>query len=516
MKASYIYDMARVRGRRNSNKEALVEWKTGKRFTYGDLDHRARAMGSFLVNELGVEKGDRVGFCCPNELHMLDALYATYDTGAILVTYNHRLRAEELIELACRERPKVLFYDSKSEEKARAIFDALNGDCTLVSLESNPCVQAELNVSVIDSYADVPFDRRPFEIDDPQLLIHTGGTTGLPKAAVLSYRSVFMNSMTEILSWQLGRNDVGYIAMPLYHTAGWNVFFLPLLFMGGKVVLCDEFSPESFYQILESERPTGMMLADSMLRGIVSDPRFADADFSSFNFIVGGGGPVAVSSKRPFWEKGVRVYNGYGMSETGPNNVSPDVWGTLEECMRKPDIVGKPFACTEVRVVNELGNDVAQGEIGEVWMRGELTCSGYWGLEAETRNVFHEDWLKTGDMGFLDDDGDLTLCGRSKNMYISGGENVFPVEIEAKLEEHPGIKEACVFGVPSEQWGEVGKALLVQEGQACVSEDDVRMFMKNSLSTIKRPHYYEFVPSIPRNSAGKRDEKTIKQLYGNL
>lgn len=511
---SFIRDIVHFRARRTPNREAICDWDTGQRYTWKEMEFRAERLACFLVDALGVGKGDRVGFLSANNMLMLDIYYASFETGVVIDTYNHKLLIDELVAMAKAERPRVLFFSNAYWEKALAMQESLDGACKLVCIEEVSDVASCYTLA--DLEATIPHQLEPVSInfDDPQMLIHTGGTTGLPKAAVLTFRSLFMNSVTGILSLGYTADDVACAGMPLCHTAGWNVTLLPLLLVGGRIVLTKGFSPDTFLDIAKKEKPTVFLAADAMLRAIAAHPRFEDADLSSFKWVMGGGGPVSLCSMEAFWSKGVKLLTGYGMTETGPNNVAPDVTISLEENKAKPFSVGKPLAFTELRIVDSAGNDLDPGGCGEILMRGELSFQGYWGCEEETQNAFEGDWVRTGDIGMFDADGDLTLCGRTKNMYISGGENIFPIEIERCLETHPAIREACVFGVSDDQWGEVGKALVVKKPDAVLDQAELQCFLLDSLSTIKRPRYFEFVSDIPKNNAGKRDEKAIRKHYG--
>ncbi|WP_232050980.1 class I adenylate-forming enzyme family protein [Arabiibacter massiliensis] len=502
------------RARRNPRGEAVLDWDTGIRYTWGDLRERAERLAGFLVHRIGLAKGDRVGFLCPVDIAMIDMCSASFTTGIVVTTYNYRLKEAELVDMIDNESPKVMFFTKANEEKAARLRMRASTPFVPICIDGY-AAEASWSMADIMAASDIPgasqADVRP---EDPAMLIHTGGTTGRPKAAVLSFQSLFLNSVSELVTMRLTESDRAYVCMPFYHTGGWNVFTLPLLLAGGSVILSREFSPDTFFDVVERERPTMFLAADMMYKAIVNHPRFSEADLSCFKWVAGGASAISETSMQPFWDKGVRFFIGYGMTETGPNNFFPDVGMTLAQNKAKSQTVGKPMAFTQARIVDADGRDVPAGVRGEVLMRGGLSFSGYWRNEEETRAIVREGWIHTGDMGYRDDDGDFYVCGRLKNMFISGGENVFPSEIEQCLEAFPPVREACVIGVPDERWGEVGKALLVLEPGAEFERDELCAFLAANLSTIKRPRHYEIVGEIPKNEAGKRDEQLIRAKYG--
>lgn len=514
---SFIRDLARFRARRTPDREAVFDWESGIRYTWGDLEQRSTSMIKFLGETLGVRKGDVVGFVSPTVMQMVDVFLASFTLGYIIDTYNYRLKASELVSLAELEQPKVLFYSSAHYDKAKAIGNSLGESCVLVCLENMRELENGYTPSNAEP-ADViqPIPPCEIEFDNPQMLIHTGGTTGLPKAGILSFRSIFMNAVSEIITCDLTHDDCAYIGMPLYHTAGWNTIMLPLLLSGGRIVVSKEFSADVFLDVVEQERPSVFLGTEAMFKMIVENPRFSKVDFSCFKWILGAGGPVSQATMEPFWNRGVKFFVGYGMTETGPNNIVPNVAESLEKNRAKPHSVGKPMAFTELRIERDDGEEAKVNEAGEILLRGALSFNGYWKRESETRQMFDGDWIRTGDIGTRDEDGDVRICGRLKNMYISGGENIFPIEAERCLEAHPAVREACVIGVPDARWGEVGKALIVTKDNCAIDLLTLDKYLRENLSSVKRPKYMEFVSAIPKNAIGKRDEAFIACTYGHV
>lgn len=510
----YFRDVLACREQTHPDDAMLVDIQSSVSYTWSQYAARVRRMSRFLTEVLGIVKRDRVAFLSENSVYMLDAFFATYDTGAILDVLNYRLFAGELAQMAERETPRVVFYKQQWREKAIAVRDRLNGECILVVMDSDCDECADYSYRDIESCDSSRLESGVVVLaDDPQMLIHTGGTTGLPKAGILTYQNVFLNAVSETIQWGIGSRDCAYAGMPFYHTAGWNVNMLSTLLVGGRVILSGEFTASAFLNAVQKHKASLFMGADAMFRAIAAHPDFADANLSSLEWVMGGGGPVSQSTMVPYWNKGVKFFVGYGMTESGPNNIGPDVRMSFEESKEKPCSVGKPLVFTQVKIVREDGEEARVGERGEICLRGPLTFGGYWGQEEETRKVIVDGWVKTGDIGYRDEDGDISICGRRKNMFISGGENIFPIEIERCLEGHPAVAEACVFGIPDEKWGEVGKAIVVLRSGMDLEKNALVSWMRSRLSTIKQPKYIEFVDSIPVNGAGKRDMAAIYRLY---
>lgn len=508
------HDFALFRARRTPEKEAVIDWHSGARYTWGDIGKRSARVASLFVDAMGLHAGCRVGIMADACMGMIDLFYAAVRTGVVLVPYNTRLKSRDLVEMAKHEGLSALLYADEFAEKAFDVARELGGDLRMMRLEARTC--SSDSVGLADIAADESmreFSQSEVDWEAPFMFIHTGGTTGLPKAAVLSRRAVALNAFSEILIWNLGEDDLVYAAMPFCHTSGWSCFSIPLLIAGGRIVIGGRFSANDFIEITEQERPTMFLGADAMYKAIEAHPKFDALDLSCFKWVMGGGSPVSVGSMRKFWDRGIKFFVGYGTSETGANGLCPDVSMSFERNVAKPQTVGKPMAFMEARIVDSAGNEVNRGDEGELLIRCDYAFSGYWGRDEETAAVVDADgWIHTGDIAYCDGDGDYYISGRIKTMYISGGENIFPVEIERCIDEFPLVIESCVFGVPDSRWGEVGKALVVVKEGFCLEE--LRQYLEANLSTIKRPKYIQVVPEIPHNDAGKRDEKAIRRKYG--
>lgn len=508
-------NMSLYRARISPQKEAIYDYDNGVRYTYGDLEGRAYRLAWFLTHHLGLHKGDRIGFCASNSVNFIDAFYASCKTGIIITTYNCLLREGELIQMVENEDPKVIFYSGNYREVVQSIRRA-RGIREYISLDQQ---FEDDRYSYSDIMAMEPGELPKFELhpDDVQMLIHTGGTTGRPKAAMLTYRSLFYNAISEILTLQLNDADSAYVWLPFFHTAAWNVLTMPLLMIGGRIIITKAFSPAESLKIIRQERPSVGIAVETIYKAMAMHPDFMETDFSCYRWLISGAAPISLQTLEQYWSRGIKLANGYGMTEIGPSNLIPPL-NTMEvdDIRKKWSSAGKPMYFNSVRVVDENGRDVAPGDKGELIWRGNLIFSGYWNAPEATKEIYTPDgWVHSGDIGYYDQDGFYYICGRIKNMYISGGENIFPLEIEEIIQKHPDVAECCIIGVPDPKWGEVGKALVVLRPGASLDVQTVQKLVTEELSSIKIPKYVSFVPEIPKNSVGKRDQAVIQSKYGS-
>lgn len=511
-------DLIRYRATLSGAKEAVYDYGNDIRYTYADLVERSDRLAAFLQYELEVEKGDRIAFCSPNSIAFIDGFYASYKTGAIITTYNFLLHPKELDEMLKLETPKVLFYATKYADTI-AVLRQDNPGIRVIPLDGQLqqgdfCTYDDIMAYKAPPHTDVPSE---IDMEDIQMLLHTGGTTGTPKAAMISYRSLFYNALSEILTFGLTEQDTVYVFLPFFHTAAWNVLTLPLLLAGGRIILTEGFDADAALNIIEKERPTVAMAVETIYKAMAAHPRFGDANFTSYRWMLSGAAPIAKPTMALYWDKGVKLVNAYGMTEIGPSNLAPSVNDiSLEEIRNKWNAVGKPMYFNKVRIVDEYGGDVAQGEKGELIWQGNLTFSGYWKNEKGSQEACKDGWVYSGDIGYQDEDGVYYVCDRKKNMFISGGENVFPLEIQNVLQTHPDVEGSCVIGVPDDRWGEVGRALVVCTAESKIDETELRGYLSKKISRIKIPKYIQFIEEIPRNAVGKLDMAKILKCYGGL
>lgn len=507
MPNGWIGNYSYARARLEPNKDAVIDLDIGARYTYGDLEDRANRLAHVLAG-FGVGKGDRVAFLSRNRVELIDGYFATGKLGAILVPYNARLSAKELGQLMVNETPKVLFYEGVFAANA----DALRGNSPLeqfVDLDKD--YQALLD-GAENGFASCD----SLELEDIHLIIHTGGTTGLPKGGLISHRCEIFNSFSEICTWGLSYTDSAVILLPLFHTGGWNLLTLPLLHVGGTIYIARGYDPKVTLEVIQKEKTTLLFGAATIFRMMVERPEFAGADLSSLRWVMAGAAPTPINIMQEFWNKGIKFVLGYGMTEAGPNNLStPPQFVSQEVVEQKFASVGKPFYLTMAKLIDDDGNTVTAPDTpGELLWSGPQIFSGYWGNEKETSETLIDGWVHTGDMASVDADGFYYIVGRKKNMFISGGENVFPPEIESALYDIEAVRECCVFGVPDEKWGEVGKAVVSVKPGMTLTKDEVLSALNGKLARYKIPKYVTFVDDVPKNNVGKIVVKQVTELYG--
>jgi fatty-acyl-CoA synthase len=484
---------------------ALIDATTPdhRRITYREWNASANRTAHFLA-ELGVQKGDRVAVLAKNSTAYLDIWFASGKLGAILQNLNWRLSPAELQTLLEDAVPTVLIYGSEFEEVVTALRSPLSFLQSVVSLDG----ASPIPFSQRDTLPDT-FTATEIGLDDPWVICYTGGTTGTPKGAILTHGNIFWNSVNTVMSWGLDSNDLTILNSPLFHTGGLNVFTAPLVHIGGASIVCRDFNADLFYDLLESYPVTLFFAVPTMFIALQQHPRWGSADFSKLKLLISGGAPCPLPVFEKFWAKGVDFKTGYGLTEAGPNTF----WLPKALVYSKPGAVGYPLFHVDVKVVDGAGTECKAGELGELLIRGPHVCTGYWNNPTATTAAIREGWLHTGDLAVMDEDGVYSIVGRSKEMIISGGENIYPAEIESVLAGHPNVAEVAVIGIPDDKWGEVGCACIVPFGDS-PAESDLLAFAATRLARYKLPRRFVIVAELPKTGAGKIDKKVLQQQYG--
>jgi len=480
-------------------KVAVIDSVGGKWFTYRDLNMRAQCLAWFLKQELGIKKGDRVAILAQNRVEFLDALFAAQKTGAVLVPLNYRLKINELSFILQDSQPRVLLYDRCNSVAAAELSSGASVEA-FVSLDEEENGRAFVDMpyaGILAASPPLPGIQR--DMEDPWLILYTGGTTGFPKGAVLSQRMITWNAVNATVSWGLTEEDVAPVFFPFFHTGGFNVLTTPLIHLGGALVLSGSFNAGLAVGVIERERCTVVSMVPTMFQMIIDEPAFKRADFSSVRLCISGGAPCPGHIYEAFQAKGVVFKQGYGLTEAGPNCFALPG----PEALRKVGSVGRPVFHSEIRLVGADGMEIGPGQVGEVAIRGNHLCSGYWQNPGATAAAFRDGWFYTGDLARRDEEDFYYIVGRKKEMIISGGENIYPVEIEAVLTSHPKIAEAAVVGIPHEKWGEVPRAVIVPLPGESLSGEEIISFCRERLASYKVPKIIEFLADLPKSGTGK-------------
>lgn len=468
------------------------------RLTYRELNGRANAVARWLRGA-GVGRGDRVALLAMNGVAVLDLFFACAKLGAVFVPLNWRSHWRELVGVVDATGPTVLAFDAEFAEAARLVATACASVGRLVHLGGSAVAEsvayAELLATEGEPVVNPAVDER-----DIACLLFTGGTTGAPKAAQISLRMIAWNTLNTVVH-ELQRGDVTITHTPMFHTGGLFVYTLPLLTLGGTVVIMRKWTAESMLEVIEREGVTALFCVPTQYQMMLESPRFAEASLASIRFLTSGGAPLPVPIIRAYAEAhGVVFKQGFGMTEFGPGIFSM----APEFAESKSGSIGKPNYFIDARIVGDDGAPARVGEVGELVLKGPSACSGYFANPEATKAAFDEDgWFHTGDLAKVDADGFYYIVDRKKDMFISGGENVYPVEIERVLYEHPAVAMAAVVAVADPRWGEVGKAVLVLREGATATDAEILAHCRAHLARYKIPKEVEFRGSMPLSPAGK-------------
>lgn len=492
-------------GRSFPETEGLVDAITGRRYNYGEMADDIHRLANFLSQYLGVVKGERVCCLSYNRVEYIFLFFALSRLGAVLVPLNFRLAPKEFIYFIEDSAPRAFFFDSEHKETATEI-KARVGIEKWVCLDDDDSAGLPLP-RLIESYGTSPPPLVEITAGDPQLIIYTSGTTGLPKGVILTHGMIEANSVNTILGWDLASRNRTILHSAMFYTAGWNVLTLPVFLSRGTNILVQSFAPDFILDLIGRENVTIFFGVPTMYQMMMDSPGFENADFSSVRFMVSGGAPLGRKVFETFMEKkGIRLREGYGLTEAGPNNFLAN---------GKPGTLGHPMPGVDVMLADSEGNEVPHGETGEILLYGRHICAGYWNKPEATDKAIVNGWFNTGDLGRIDDDGHYSIAGRLKDMFISGGINIYPAEIENIIESHPDVTGAAVIGVPDEKWGEVGKAVLELRPGSDISLEKLNEFLEDRIGKFKRPKYLKIVNELPRTPAsGKVQKYMLKKNHG--
>ncbi|GAA4848887.1 long-chain fatty acid--CoA ligase [Actinomycetospora corticicola] len=476
------------RARNSPERVALVHGPD--RTTYADLDDRVRRLAAGLRG-LGVGPGDRVAYLGPNHPSFVETLFATTGLGAVFVPLNTRLAAAEIAFALRDTSPRVVVTLDGSNASLLASGDS---DDAFPSLE----VGGSYEQLIADS---APADLVDADPDALAVLMFTSGTTGRPKAACLTHANLTWNALNVVVDVDLRSDEVCLLSAPLFHAAALGMTCLPVLLKGGTLVLEAAFDVDRTLDLVEREGVTIMFGVPTMFATIARSPRFADADLSSVRYLLCGGAPVPPALLDVYASRGPAFLQGYGMTEAAPGVLLLDA----AHARSKVGTAGRPH----------FFSDVALADGGEILVRGPNVVAGYWERPEETAAAFSDaGWFRSGDVATRDDDGFHRIVDRVKDLYISGGENVSPAEVEGELTGHPEVVDAAVVGVPDDRWGEVGHAWVVLADGATSTPADLVGWLDGRLARFKTPRTVEVVDALPRNPTGKLDKPALRRSLG--
>lgn len=496
------YDWISHHAMRTPQKAASIDLSSGRTFSYLELDRRINAIAAFLRHRHHVERGQTVSVLALNATIMLELQFACARIGAIFCPLNIRLTTPELQAIVDDADPSLLFHDADQAVAAKRLGMSVRG-LQLVSLADDGPLEADL--LGMPELGETEF----LSHDDASTLLYTSGTTGKPKGAIITHGMNFWNAVNISPIAGINPQSVFLNVLPLFHTGGLNCYTNPVLLAGGTVLIMRNFDPELALSVL-SERRHGVNLffgVPSIYQFMEQLPAFEQADLAE---LTGGVGGAAMPMRllRRYKARGLAILQAYGMTETGPFVACLG----QDDAERKIGSAGKPLLHCELKIVDANGQPVARGHVGEMWVRGPGVSPGYRNRPEVNAASFTDGWLHTGDLLMEDEDGFLFVVDRSKDMYISGGENVYPAEVENVLASMPGVAEAAVVGVPHQKWGETGVAFVVVKAGALVNEADLQALCREKLAGFKRPSTITFLDTMPRTGSGKAHKPRLRKM----
>lgn len=479
--------------------------------TYGELAAKAERTAGALA-ALGVARGDRVALLGENSPDFIAIMFAAFQLGAVFVPVNTRLAPPEIRHILADSGARVLIHDAELAERADAALALSEGAAHAV--ESVIVIGTEEGdrrrlAALVDAaqplghIADVA-------LDDPAAVIYTSGTTGTAKGAVLSHRNLTWVAINTVIDYDVVSDDVALMISPLFHVASLGMGALPCLLKGATIVVERRFEAGRALAQIERHSVTMMSGVPTTYQLMCDHPDWASTDLSTLSKLTCGGSAAAPRVIEAYEARGLRFSQGYGMTETSPGATSLSSSMTRE----KSGSVGLPHFFTKVRITAEDGEPAPTGHVGEIEIAGPNVFGGYLHLPQATTAAFTEDgWLRSGDLGYLDEDGYLFIAGRLKDLIISGGENIYPIEVEAVLMSVPGVTGAAVVAQADADWGEVPVAVLTVAGDIQVDLDSVRAALDGKIARYKMPKRVVVVDELPRTASGKvRKYELVEQL----
>lgn len=495
-----------------------------KSWTYSQFGERVNRLSQAL-RSLGIERADRVAIIHRNCHRYLECYFGVMQVGAVLVPMNYRLSSSDWLDIITDSGARLLIVDDLFRDRIESVEDAVSERCEVVwASDEDTGEEGEApkrSYEGLLSAASVePPPASHIEAEDIAQIYYTSGTTGRGKGVVLTHHNVYAHALGTIAEFQLTDGDVWLHAAPLFHLAdGWATW--SITWVGGVHVVVAEFRERAVLEAIESEGVTITNMIPTMLNALVNYPEVGDYDYSSLRLLLSGGAPIAESLVERIMETfGCDYAQTYGMTETSPyltvSTLKDHLRGlSREEQMRFRASTGREFITVELRVVNSEGEDVKPDgeEVGEIIVRGDSVTQGYWNLPQVTEDAIRDGWLYTGDMAVMDQEGYVTIVDRKRDMIITGGENVYSVEVENVLYSHPAILEAAVIGVPDEKWGEAVTAVVVLKEGEQASEGEIIRFCREKMAHFKAPKSVEFVAALPKTGSGKISKNVLREDY---
>jgi fatty-acyl-CoA synthase len=487
MRDQGIGSWAARRARMSPERVAVVHDE--REFTFREVADRATRLAHVLAKG-GVGRGDRVAYLGPNHPTLLEALFATGSLGAAFVPLNTRLAAPELAYILRDSGATALLWSPRLAGVVEQLRTAVPVPCELPLDEYEPA---------LSTAGAEPIDL-PVDPGETCMVMYTSGTTGRPKGVMLTHANITWNTVNLLVDVDVTSTEVTLVSAPMFHVAALNQTVLPTFCKGGTAILVSAFDPDGTLELIERRRVTFLFGVPAMFLAIARSPRWATADLSSVRSAICGGAPVPEPLIATYRRRGIDLLQGYGLTESAPGAT----FLRAGDSPAKAGSAGTPSFFTDVRLADPGGAPVPPHQPGEVLIQGPNVMAGYWGLPGETAAAFTADgWLHTGDIAVADEDGYLYIRDRLKDLIISGGENIYPAEVEEVIYQHPAVAECAVVGVPDERWGEVGRAVVVLRPGTRLDPNDLLSFLDGKIARYKIPKSVVFAEGLPRTASGK-------------
>jgi fatty-acyl-CoA synthase len=468
--------------------------------SYAEVAERATRLAHALAAQ-GVRGGDRVGYLGRNHPALAETLFACGLLGAVFVPLNTRLAVPELEFILDDAGVETLLWAPEFTHEI--------GELRAHSSRRHLALDTDYEPMLADASAE-SIDKA-VALEDVCMIQYTSGTSGRPKGVMLSHANIAWNCYNLLLDVDVASDEISLVAAPMFHTAALNQLFLPTFLKGATALLVPAFDPREALRLITSERVTWMFGVPTMYLAMAQAPEWDDADLASIRVLMCGGAPVPEPLIRTYQQRGLTFVQGYGLTETSPGAL----FLRADDSTRKVGSAGTSCFFTDVRVVDPAGGDVAAGEIGEVLIEGPNVTAGYWQRPDDTAAAFVDgDWFRSGDAAVVDAEGFVTIVDRVKDMFISGGENVYPAEVEEALYAHPSVAECAVIGVADAHWGEVGRAVVVLRPGEAADGEDLLASLTGRLAKYKIPKSVVVVDALPRNATGKILKSRIRESFG--
>jgi len=508
MSSALARDWVSYHAERTPNEAALLSVDDGRSTTWRELDDRVARLCSVLLDQCGVGRGDRVVVLSESDPRVFELQFACMRIGAIVAPLNWRLARGELDALVDHAKPALIAYDDAVADAAVALATA-RAIPTIAWNVAGARLDYERAIAGAAPYAEVV----DYTLDEPTHILYTTGSTGQPKGVTLCRRTMIWNLLNIQADKRVDATSRMYNPLPLFHGGGLTALANPILIAGGSIAIARRFDPEQTVRLLgdPSQRMTHFTGVLTIYQLLMDSPGWDAADFSGIRFMEFAGGRLPRHVFDAFAAKGVTLQAVYGATETGPAVMQMPA----ADAARKPGSIGRAVQHTRVRLVDVDGKDVAPGEIGEIRVSGPSVTDGYWDSPETDAETFECGWFKTGDAAYRDDEGFYFVVDRFKNMYKSGGENVYPAEVEGVLLEHPNIAEIAIIGVADPKWGETGLAVVVTRDGREMTMESILAFCRDRVAKFKLPTRVVTVPAIPHHDSGKRDLQWLKRTFGN-